>query len=59
MLRVRDAAHQLGISPDWLKSLEACGKLPQPARDCNGHRRYTAEHLAAIRPLILPPPPTN
>jgi DNA-binding transcriptional MerR regulator len=54
-MRITEAARRLEISADWLRRLERVGRLPTPTRDYNGHRRYSAEDLDAIRAVLLVP----
>ena len=43
------AAALLGVSIDTLKRWEAEGAIEPPARTPGGHRRYTAQHIEAIK----------
>lgn len=52
MLRIGEAARELGVSRDTLRRFEARG-LIEPVRDWVGQRRYNRERLAALRGRIF------
>ena len=54
VLRVSEAARELGVSERWLREAEKKGKLPKARRDLNQWRVYTQEDLKRIRELLLP-----
>lgn len=53
VLKVAEAARELGRSERWLRKAEAEGKIPKAKRDLNGWRVYSNEDIAKIRNLIL------
>src|SRR5438552_13685243 len=53
MLRIAEAARQLGCHPDTLRNLER-RRLIQPRRDWTGARRYAPEDLDRLRALMFP-----
>jgi DNA-binding transcriptional MerR regulator len=54
-MRVSDIAKRLHISPSWLRRLERSGRIPEPSRDLNGHRRYTEADLTKIKIAVFRP----
>lgn len=54
VLRVAEAARELGCSERWLREAEKKGKLPKARRDLNRWRVYTQEDVEHIRQLLLP-----
>ena len=52
-MRVADVARELSVSPAWIRRLEKQGKIPRAPRDVNGHRRYDAEGLEALRRALF------
>ena len=54
VLRVSQAARELGCSEKWLRDAEAKGKIPKARRDLNGWRVYTEEDVAKIKQLLAP-----
>jgi len=52
-MRIGAAAKNLGVSPDFIRALEARGAVPPIGRDCNGHRRLTSEDLDRLRRVIF------
>lgn len=58
LLRVNEAARELGVSEAWLRRADGRGSVPRARRDLNGWRVYTAEDIATLRALLLPTPPT-
>ena len=57
MLRVNEAARELGISEAWLRRAEERGRIPKARRDINGWRIYTEEDVANLREVLFPPTP--
>lgn len=55
-MRIKGVAQQLGVSTDFLKRLERDGLIPPLPRDCNGHRRITADAVEALRAVIFREP---
>ncbi|WP_084362532.1 MerR family transcriptional regulator [Rubrobacter radiotolerans] len=48
--RISEAARELGISAEWLRTGEKRGFFPPARRDPkNGHRYYTQEDLERLR----------
>jgi DNA-binding transcriptional MerR regulator len=41
MLRVNEAARELGVSESWLRRADKGGRIPKARRDINGWRLYT------------------
>ena len=54
VLRVAEAARELGVSERWLREAEKKGKLPRARRDLNSWRVYTKEDLERLRQLLVP-----
>ena len=54
LLRVNDAAGELGISGSWLRRAEQRGKIPPAKRDLNGWRVYTEADVALLREKLFP-----
>ena len=54
LLRVNQAARELGISEAWLRRAEKSGRIPQARRDVNGWRVYTEEDVVALRQVLFP-----
>jgi len=48
-LRPVDLAREVGISTQQVRNYEAAGVLPAAPRTGSGYRRYTTEHLDALR----------
>ena len=45
MLRVKDAADLLGVSPNTVRAWGAAGKIPEYRHPANGYRLYKREEL--------------
>ena len=54
MLRVNEAARELGVSEAWLRRSERTGRIPKARRDLNGWRVYTETDVAVLRELLFP-----
>ena len=54
LLRVNEAARELGCSETWLRRAEQHGRIPKARRDGNGWRFYTKGDLAALRQVLVP-----
>ena len=54
MLRVNEAARELGVSEAWLRRSERTGRIPKARRDLNNWRVYTEADLAVLRELLSP-----
>lgn len=54
VLRVAEAARELGVSERWLREAEKKGKLPKARRNLNSWRVYTEEDLQRLRELLVP-----
>ncbi len=50
LIRISEAARQLGVSAQYLRLLEAEGKIP-PVRRVFGYRGFTAEDVARLRAI--------
>ncbi len=50
VLRISQAARELGVSPQYLRMLEWEGRIPPAHRDFNG-RIYTAFDVALLRSM--------
>lgn len=50
-MRVTEVAQQIGISRDTILRFERLGWV-KPARDWNGHRRYSRRDLEALRKIV-------
>lgn len=48
-MRIGEAARASGLSIDTIRFYERAGILPAPPRESNGYRRYTPEHVEALR----------
>lgn len=49
MLRIREAAQQVGLSTDTLRYYEKISLVPRPARASGGQRAYGEKDLARLR----------
>jgi DNA-binding transcriptional MerR regulator len=47
--RISEAARELGISAEWLRTGERRGFFPPAHRDRNGHRYYTHDDMERLR----------
>jgi hypothetical protein len=56
MLRVNEAARELGVSEAWLRRAERRGRIPHARRDMNGWRVYADEDIVALRGVLFPMP---
>ena len=54
LLRVNDAAGELGISGSWLRRAEKRGQIPAAKRDLNGWRIYTEADVALLQEKFFP-----
>ena len=54
LLRVNEAARQLGISETWLRRAEQRGRIPRARHDLNGWRVYTVEDVESLRRVLFP-----
>jgi len=54
LLRVSDAAGELGISGSWLRRAEKRGHIPPAMRDVNGWRVYTEADVDLLRKRFFP-----
>ena len=54
LLKVNEAARELGVSEAWLRRAEGRVGIPKARRDVNGWRVYTAEDIAKLRAVLLP-----
>ncbi len=54
LLRVNQAARELGISEAWLRRAEKSGRIPEARRDVNGWRVYTEEDVVSLRQAFFP-----
>ena len=52
-LRTSDLAAAAGVSAQQIRNYEAAGFLPEVERSPSGYRRYTRQHLAALRTARL------
>ena len=50
LIRISEAARQLGVSTQYLRLLEAEGKIP-PVYRVLGYRAFTVEDVARLRAL--------
>ena len=48
MLRVKEAADLLGVSPNTMRAWGAAGKIPEYRHPVNGYRLYRREELETI-----------
>ena len=48
-MRISEAARSSGLTTDAIRFYERKGVLPLPPRAPNGYRRYTDQHVAALR----------
>lgn len=54
LLRVNQAARELGCSETFLRRAEQTGRIPRARRDMNGWRVYTVDDVVALRRVLLP-----
>ncbi len=52
MLRIAGAAAEVGVSPSWLRQLEAARRIPPPLRTIDGQRLYSPEMVETIKAAI-------
>ena len=50
LIRISEAAQQLGVSAQYIRLLETEGKIP-PARRVFGYRVFTATEVARLRAM--------
>jgi DNA-binding transcriptional MerR regulator len=50
VFHISEAARRLGVTPTYLRALEAQGRIPAPRRDFNG-RVYTELDIALLKDL--------
>lgn len=48
-MNISEAARSSGLTSDAIRFYEREGVLPLPPRAANGYRRYTEQHVAALR----------
>lgn len=48
-MNIHEAAAESGLRPDTIRFYERKGVLPQPPRQQNGYRNYTADHVRTLR----------
>ena len=48
-LTISQAAHELGVTPAWLRFGERLGSLPLARRTASGWRYYTLEDIERLR----------
>ena len=48
MLRVKEAADLLGVSPNTVRAWGAAGKIPEYRHPANGYRLYKREELESL-----------
>lgn len=49
MVRTREAANAIGVSPNSLRCWELRFGFPRPARSAGGHRQYERRQILALR----------
>jgi DNA-binding transcriptional MerR regulator len=54
LMKVNEAARELGVSEAWLRRAEGRGRIPMARRDINGWRVYSEEDIAALRAVLVP-----
>ncbi len=54
ILRVNEAARELGVSEAWLRRSERTGRIHKARRDLNNWRVYTEADVATLRELLFP-----
>jgi len=54
LIRVSEAARQLGRSERWLRESERKRKIPRARRDLNGWRVYTREDIEQLKAMLIP-----
>lgn len=57
LLRINEAARELGVSEAWLRRTEGRVEVPRAKRDLNGWRVYSLEDFAALCAVLLPNAP--
>jgi DNA-binding transcriptional MerR regulator len=51
--RISEVVRQVGYSSRTIKNLEKSGLIDIPARDVNGHRRYSQDQIDHIRKILI------
>ena len=54
LIRVSEAARQLGRSERWLRESERKRKIPRARRDLNGWRIHTKEDIEQLKAMLVP-----
>ena len=54
LIRVSEAARQLGCSERWLRESDRKSKIPKARRDLNGWRIYTREDIEQLKAMLVP-----
>jgi DNA-binding transcriptional MerR regulator len=54
LLRIREAAAVLSISPSTLRLAEQSGRIPKPQRTDTGQRVYSLDDLEKLRATLVP-----
>lgn len=54
LLRVNEAARELGVSESWLRRAEGRLGVPKAKRNINGWRVYSPEDIAGLQALLSP-----
>jgi len=53
IMRVNEAARELGCSETFLRRAEQRGKIPKARRDINGWRVYSLQDIAKLKGLLM------
>lgn len=54
LLKVNEAARELGVSEAWLRRAEGRRGVPKARRDINGWRVYAQEDIARLQVILTP-----
>jgi len=54
LVRIREAAALLSVSPSTLRVYEQRGVIPSPARTAGGQRVYSWDDLQKLRAALVP-----
>ena len=57
LLRLNEAARELGVAESWLRRAEQRGRIPKARRDRNEWWVYTDSDISVLRSILVPKAP--